>query len=70
MRVKKGKVVVTDGPYAETREQVGGYILIEAKDMQEAIGLASKIPPVRLGGIEVRPVRKLVPSAEKPSKSK
>jgi len=67
VRFKKGKVVVTDGPYVETREQVGGYILIEAKDKKEAIELASKVPPVRLGGIEVRAVRELTHS---PGKSK
>ena len=59
LRLKKGKVVVTDGPFAETREQVGGYILIEARDMNEAIQLATKIPPLRLAGIEIRPVQEL-----------
>ena len=59
LRLKKGKVVVTDGPFAETREQVGGYILIEARDMNQAIQLATKIPPLRLAGIEIRPVREL-----------
>ena len=59
LRLKKGKVVVTDGPYVETREQVGGYILIEAKNQKEAIALASRIPPMRTGAIEVRPVRQL-----------
>jgi hypothetical protein len=68
VRLKKGKVVITDGPYVETREQVGGYLLIEAKDKQEAIALASKVPPIRMGGIEVRAVRKLTHSGEKPSK--
>ena len=62
VRLKKGKVVVTDGPYVETREQVGGYILIEAKDKEEAIQLASKIPPLRIGAIEVRPVLELARS--------
>lgn len=68
VRVKKGKVIITDGPYVETREQVGGYLLIEAKDKQEAIELASKLPPIHLGGIEVRAVRKLTHSAEKQAK--
>lgn len=65
LRLKKGKAVVTDGPYVETREQVGGFILIEAKDREEAIELASKIPPLRLGGIEVRPVREMTHSSRK-----
>lgn len=68
VRRKKGKVVVTDGPYVETREQVGGFLLIEAKDKQEAVELASKVPPIQLGGIEVRPVRELKHSAEKRAK--
>lgn len=68
IRMKKGKALVTDGPYVETREQVGGYILIEAKDKQQAIELASKVPPIRMGGIEVRAVRKLTHSAEKSAK--
>jgi len=59
LRLQNGKVVVTDGPFAETREQVGGYILLEAQDMNEAIQLASTIPPLRLGGIEIRPVQEL-----------
>ena len=49
VRLRGGKVAVTDGPFAETREQIGGFILIEAKDLNEAIQLASKIPSVRLG---------------------
>ena len=61
-----GKVVVTFGPYAETGELVGGYILIEARDQGEDVALASKIPPVRLGGIEVRGLRTLVRSSKKP----
>jgi hypothetical protein len=68
LRLKKGKVVVTDGPYVETKEQVGGYILIEAKDQKEAIVLASKIPPMRTGGIEVRPVLELKHSRGKSRK--
>jgi hypothetical protein len=56
VRVRKGKVSTTDGPFAETKEQLGGYYLIEAKDLDEAIQLASKIPGARLGSIEVRPV--------------
>jgi hypothetical protein len=59
VRVGSGKVTVTDGPFAETNEQVGGFILIEAKDLNEAIQVASKIPAARLGGIEVRPIKEL-----------
>jgi hypothetical protein len=56
VRVRNGKVSTTDGPFAETREQLGGYYLVEAKDLNEAIQLASKIPSARTGSIEVRPV--------------
>jgi hypothetical protein len=62
VRIRNGKVSVTDGPFAETHEQIGGFILIEAKDLNEAIQLASKIPVIRLGGIEVRPIKELVAS--------
>jgi hypothetical protein len=64
VRVKDGKTMVTDGPFAETREQIGGFILLEARDLNEAIQLASKIPVVRLGGVEVRPVKELTASGE------
>ena len=57
VRVKDGKRVTTDGPFAETKEQLGGYYLIEAKDLDEAIAIAARIPSVRIGGaIEVRPI--------------
>ncbi len=59
IRPREGRMMMTDGPFAETREQIGGFILIEAKDREEAIGLASAIPGARLGGVEVRPVREL-----------
>ena len=62
VRLRKGKLSVTDGPFAETKEQVGGFILIEAKDLDEAIQLAAKIPVVRFGAVEVRPVKELVAS--------
>jgi hypothetical protein len=62
VRLRSGKVSVTDGPFAETNEQIGGFILIEAQDLNEAIQLASKIPSVRLGGVEVRPVKLLTRS--------
>ena len=54
--VRNGKRLVTDGPFAETREQLGGYFLIEAKDLDEALGIAARIPMARKGTVEVRPV--------------
>src|SRR5262245_32464329 len=57
VRVRNGRMSTTDGPFAETKEQLGGYYLIEAKDLNEAIQVASRIPSARLGSIEVRPVR-------------
>jgi len=57
VRVRNGKVTVSDGPFAETKEALAGFYLIEARDLNEAIQLASKIPPARVGSIEVRPVR-------------
>jgi hypothetical protein len=59
IRVRGGKVSTTDGPFAETKEQLGGFFLIEAKDMNEACAVASRFPPARIGIIEVRPVREL-----------
>ena len=59
VRVRGGKQLVTDGPFAETREQLGGYYLIEAKDLDEARAIAARIPSARSGSIEVRPVRKM-----------
>lgn len=56
VRVRDGKTVTTDGPFAETREQLGGYYLIEAKDLDEAIAIAARVPDARLGSVEVRPV--------------
>jgi hypothetical protein len=56
VRVRDGKRLVTDGPFAETREQLGGYFLIEAKNLDEAIAIAAKIPMARKGTVEVRPV--------------
>ena len=56
VRVRNGKISTTDGPFAETKEQFGGYYLINAKDLNEAIQVAAKIPSARLGSIEVRPV--------------
>jgi hypothetical protein len=54
-------MTVTDGPFAETKEQLAGFYLVEARDLNEAIQLASKIPPAREGSIEVRPLRQLTP---------
>ncbi|HZF33680.1 MAG TPA: YciI family protein [Candidatus Angelobacter sp.] len=59
IRAGNGKLSTTDGPFAETKEQLGGFILIEARDLNDAIRVASKIPPGRLGSIEVRPIREL-----------
>jgi len=56
VRVRNGKISTTDGPFVETKEQLGGYYLIEAQDLNEAIQVASRIPSARLGGIEIRPV--------------
>ena len=62
IRVHGGKVSVTDGPFAETKEQLGGFFLIEAKDLDEACAVASRFPPARIGIIEVRPVQELTRS--------
>ena len=59
VRIRDGKPLVTDGPFAETREQLGGYYLIEADDLDEAIGIAKQIPPARFGTIEIRPVMEI-----------
>jgi hypothetical protein len=66
VRVRDGKRLVTDGPFAETREQLGGYFLVEAKDLDEAIGIAARIPGARLGTVEIRPVLEMpgLPAAE------
>jgi len=56
VRVRNGQVAVTDGPFAETREQLGGYYLVEAKNLDEATAIAARIPSARYGSIEVRPI--------------
>jgi hypothetical protein len=61
VRVRGGKPSVTDGPYAETKEQLGGFFLIEARDRDEAIEVASRWPSARLGSIEVRPIEEVLP---------
>lgn len=58
IRVRDGKVLTTDGPFAETKEQLGGFYLVEAKDQAEAAAMAAKIPGARFGSVEVRPVMK------------
>jgi hypothetical protein len=57
VRVRGGKTLTTDGPFAETREQLGGYYLIEAKNLDEAIAIAARVPSAKVGSIEVRPIR-------------
>ncbi|HUK91153.1 MAG TPA: YciI family protein [Blastocatellia bacterium] len=64
VRVRDGKRIVTDGPFAETREQFGGYFLIDANDLDEAISIAARIPGARWGTVEVRPVVELSSSAK------
>jgi len=59
VRVRDGKRLVTDGPFAETREQLGGYFLVEAKDLDAAIGIAGRIPGARFGTVEIRPMIEL-----------
>lgn len=61
VRVRSGKLSTTDGPFAETKEQLGGFILIEARDLNDAIQVAAKIPLARRGSIEVRPIKELTP---------
>ena len=59
VQVRDGRRIVTDGPFAETREQLGGYYVVEAKDLDEAIDIAERIPPARYGTIEIRPVMEI-----------
>ena len=61
VRVRNGRTYITDGPFAETKEQLAGFYLLDARDLNDAIHMASKIPPAREGSVEVRPVRELVP---------
>ena len=56
VRVRNGKVSLTDGPYAETKEQLGGFYLIEARDLNQALQIAARLPPAKFGSVEVRPV--------------
>jgi hypothetical protein len=64
VRVRNGKLSVTDGLFAETKEQLAGFYLINARDLNQAIQVAAKIPPARVGSIEVRPVRQLNPQGD------
>ncbi|MGH8279868.1 MAG: YciI family protein [Gammaproteobacteria bacterium] len=57
VRVRNGQVAITDGPFAETKEQLAGFYMIEARDLNEAIQIAARVPPARVGSIEVRPIR-------------
>lgn len=57
VRIKGGKAITTDGPFAETKEQLGGFFMIDVADLDEAISVAAKIPPGRLGSVEVRPIK-------------
>ncbi|HEU4477346.1 MAG TPA: YciI family protein [Pyrinomonadaceae bacterium] len=59
VRVREGKRLITDGPFAETREQLGGYYVIEVKDLDEAIAVAEKVPPAKFGTVEIRPVMEI-----------
>jgi hypothetical protein len=59
VRYRNGKLSMTDGPFAETKEQLGGFLLLEARDLNEAVRLAGKFPPGRFGSIEVRPTKEL-----------
>lgn len=69
VRTQKGKASITDGPFAETKEQLGGFCLIEARDLNEAIQVASKMPPARLGCIEVRPLKDFVQAVASDAKN-
>jgi hypothetical protein len=59
VRVRNGKVSISDGPFAETNEQLAGFYLVDARDLNDAIQIASEIPPARVGSVEVRPIREL-----------
>lgn len=69
VKLREGKRLVTDGPFAETREQLGGYFLVDAKDLNEAITIAGRIPAARWGTVEVRPVVELAGLPRKESKT-
>ena len=64
VRIRNGKRLVTDGPFVETREQLGGYMLVDAKDLEEAIGIAAQVPGARMGTVEIRAVREGPPTPD------
>ena len=66
VQVRKGKRIVTDGPFAETKETIAGFYVVEARDMQEATEIAARIPAARLGTVEIRPARQLVVEGREP----
>ena len=66
VRVRNGKVTIVDGPFAETKEALAGFYLVEAKDLDEAIRIAAKIPPAEVGSIEVRPIRPIRTNPRRP----
>jgi hypothetical protein len=70
LRIREGKRLVTDGPFAETREQLGGYFLIDAKNLDEAINIAARIPGAKKGTVEIRPVMELsgLPAGDAPAR--
>jgi hypothetical protein len=70
VRVRDGQVSITDGPFAETKEQLTGFYMIEAQDLDEAIRIAANIPPARVGSIEVRPIRPIRETAAQAALSK
>ena len=67
VRVRNGKVAVSDGPFAETKEQLAGFYMIEARDMDEAVAIAARIPPAEVGSVEVRPIRPIRESPRRAS---
>jgi hypothetical protein len=71
VQVRNGKPIMTDGPFAETREQLGGYFLVDAKDLNEALSIAARIPGARKGTVEVRPVMEIsgLPNAVAPTRA-
>jgi hypothetical protein len=66
VKVRNGKTIITDGPFTEAKEHVAGFYLVEAADVDEAIQIASQIPPARIGSIEVRPIRELAAQSSVP----
>jgi len=67
VRVREGKCMILDGPFAETKEQLGGYLMIDVKDLDEAIAVASVVPGARKGTVEIRPVREIINLRDSPT---